>query len=505
MDNASVNQGKICISLCAKTAPELAEMIESAAPLADIIEVRFDCSASEQLDECIAVAIAAKEDILAAFRSRSEGSFRDISEDERIDFWNAGNELGFWGADLEEDQIEDSFYSLWDNRIVSFHDFSSTPADLEAIYARLTATGADIVKIAVHANQITDTIPLWKLLERARVEDKKLVPIAMGEAGKWTRILGLAHGAFMTYCSLGEGGETAPGQLTAEEMLEVYRVKELDVETEVYGIIAGETSYSMSPYIHNAAFKEAGMNRVFIPLQVDDVGKFIKLMVRAETREVELNFRGFAVTNPHKQAIIKHLDTIDDTAQAIGSVNTVKIEGGKLYGTNTDAAGFIEPLKQSFGDIRDARVTVIGAGGAARACVYALRQEGAHVEILARDILKARSLAEEFGARSATLSVEGAPLKADILVNATPLGTKGKFENETPVVAEQLAGVGLVYDLTYNPRQSRLLREASEAGCRSIDGLEMLIAQGARQFEIWTGDKPDERAMREAAIKRLTK
>jgi 3-dehydroquinate dehydratase / shikimate dehydrogenase len=505
MDNASVNQGKICISLCAKTAADLAEKIERAAPLADIIEVRFDCSPPEQLDESIGVAIAAKEDILAAFRPRFEGGFREISEEERINFWNAGNEIGFWGADLEEDQIENSFYWLWDNRIVSFHNFSSTPADLEAIYARLTAIGANIIKIAVQANQITDTIPLWKLLESARAEDKKLIPIAMGEAGKWTRILGLAHGAFMTYCSLDEGGETAPGQITAEEMREVYRVKQLDAETEVYGVIAGDTSYSMSPYIQNAAFKAAGTNRVFVPLQVAVLDDFVRLMVHKETREIELNFRGFAVTNPHKQSIIEYLDEIDETARRIGAVNTVKIEGGKLYGTNTDAAGFIEPLRRGFGDIQDARVTVIGGGGAARACVYALMREGAHVEILARDISKAGSLAEEFGARPATLSADASPLKADILVNATPLGTKGKFENETPVAADQLAGVGLVYDLTYNPRQTRLLREAREAGCGAIDGLEMLIAQGARQFEIWTDAKPDERAMREAAIKRLTK
>lgn len=500
MSNAASNQGKICISLCSKTAAELSEKIERAAPLADVIEVRFDCAAPEQLDESVAVALAAKADILATFRPQKEGGFRNISNEERNEFWNAGNELGFWGADLEEDRIEESFDWLWNNRIVSFHDFSGMPSDLEATYKRLAATGANIIKIAVQVNQITDAIPLWKLLERAFAENTKLVPIAMGEAGKWTRILGLAHGSPLAYASLEPRSETAPGQITAADLVDVYRVKELSRESRVFGLIAGDTSYSMSPYIQNAAIKAVGIDAVFVPLQVADIGEFFQRMVRQGSSEIDLNFRGFAVTNPHKRDVIGVLDSIDKTAEVIGAVNTVVLEAGKWVGTNTDAEGFIAPLKERYGSLSGANVAVIGAGGAARACVYALRREGADVTVLARDTTKAKPLAEEFGARLLPLEALERP---DILVNTTPLGTHGEQENTTPIGAENLAGVKLVYDLTYNPRETRLLKEARATGCETLDGLKMLIHQAAAQFKIWSGQEADTAAMRTAAIKRL--
>lgn len=503
MSNAASNQGKICISLCAKTAAELAEKIEQAAPLADIIEVRFDCLEPERLEECLDIALSARAEVLATFRPKGEGGFRDISDDERIDFWNQGNELGFWGADLEEDRIEESFDWLWNNRIVSFHDFSGTPSNLETTYERLAATGADIVKIAVQADRITDAIPLWKLLERAFAENTKLVPIAMGEAGKWTRILGLAHGSPLAYASLEESSGTAPGQITAADLIDVYRVKELSRESKVFGLIAGDTSYSMSPYIQNAAIKAVGIDAVFVPLQIADIEEFFQRMVRKGSREIDLNFRGFAVTNPHKRAVIDVLDTIDETAEAIGAVNTIFHNSGKWLGSNTDAEGFIAPLKEQYGSLSGANIAVIGAGGAARACIYALRREGADVAVLARDPEKAKPLAEQFGANVMKLDGNSVLGKPDILVNTTPLGTRGEHENETPVSAENLSGIKLVYDLTYNPRETRLLKEAREAGCETLDGLEMLICQAAAQFKIWSGLEADTAAMRTAAIKRL--
>ena len=217
---------------------------------------------------------------------------------------------------------------------------SKFPINVEEIYERIKSIDlVDIIKIAVQTNDITDTIPIWKLLEKWKSEkeiiknkrlkeydelNKKLkkvnysipppksflqiIPIAMGESGKWTRILGLAHGAFMTYAALDDGKETAPGQVSAKDLIEVYRAKELDENTEVYGIIGGNTAYSLSPYIHNAAFKFHNLNAVFVPLQTHDLDEFIRRMVKPETREIDLNFKGFAVTIPHKQSIIKHLE-----------------------------------------------------------------------------------------------------------------------------------------------------------------------------------------------------
>jgi shikimate dehydrogenase len=308
----------------------------------------------------------------------------------------------------------------------------------------------------------------------------------------------------MTYASTEGTSGTAPGQIPSSDLRDIFRVKDLDKDTGVYGIIAGDTSYSLSPYIHNPAFKQAGINSVFIPLQTDDVGDFLRRMVRRETREVELNFRGFSVTNPHKLAIIEHLDDVDETARAIGAVNTVKIDGEKLRGYNTDAPGFIEPLRAKVGDLRDVRVAVAGAGGAARACVYSLNQEGADVTVLARDPSSASGFSDEFGVRIAQVANDHRALTSfDILVNATPLGTRGANIDETVATADELRHLRLVYDLVYNPSETRLIQEAKAAGVATLGGLEMLVAQAALQFKIWTGKKAPLDVMKAAVTRRL--
>jgi 3-dehydroquinate dehydratase/shikimate dehydrogenase len=505
-----MNEGKICISICAATADELFAQIERAELPADVIEVRFDCLTPDQIGPAVAKAAEWKEshsdNLLATFRSQEQGGKRPLSTEERSEFWFTGNDTIFWGGDFEEDIIGESLHWLWFERIGSFHDFSDRTPDVNKIYERLSSSGASHIKIAVQTPRITDAIPLWNLLEKRASDAKPLIPIAMGEAGKWTRILGLAHGAFMTYASLDAGAETAPGQISAADMIDVFRAKELDTKTQIFGVIAGDTSYSVSPWIHNAAFKAAEMNRVFVPLQVADLGEFLTRMVRTETREVSLNFGGFSVTNPHKQTIMQYLDKTDETASKIGAVNTVKIDGGKFYGYNTDAAGFVGPLKKHFGDLKDARVSVVGAGGAARACIYALKQEGAEVSLFARDLNKAKLLSEEFNVELQELRTTNngrQTFNFDILVNTTPLGTKGEMQDKTVARADQMKNVKLVYDMVYNPTDTLLSSEAKKAGVPAIGGLEMLIAQGAKQFEIWTGETAPIDAMSAAVKKKL--
>jgi 3-dehydroquinate dehydratase/shikimate dehydrogenase len=181
----------------------------------------------------------------------------------------------------------------------------------------------------------------------------------------------------------------------------------------------------------------------------------------------------------------------------------VKIENGKLFGYNTDAPGFIRPLNDVYGDLKGANAIVVGAGGAARACIYALKNEGVDVTVMARDGSKATSLADEFGISASELTTDHRPLTTDILVNATPLGTKGEREGDSIATAEELGPVKLVYDLVYNPSETRLLNEAKKAGARTLGGIEMLIAQGARQFEIWTGGKAPAEEMKAAIEERL--
>ena len=498
-----MNGRRICISLCCKTAGELFAEIERVKSRADIVEIRFDFldqgEITKTFESLRSNATYDSVRFLATFRAHEQGGHRPLTAKERLNFWLSGGEK-FWGGDFEEDLIDEAPSHDWRNRIASVHDFSGRVADLETVFDRLSKTSATHLKIAVATEKITDAIPVWKLLGNAAA-NRPFTPIAMGEAGKWTRILGLAHGAFMTYASPETGSEAAPGQITASDLIDVFRIKELDRETEVFGVVAGNSGYSISPWMHNAAFKAAGMNRVFIPLQVADLDEFMRRMVRKETREVELNFKGFSVTNPHKQTMLQYVDKIDATAAKIGAINTVKIEDGKLFGYNTDAPGFILPLKKVFGDLKDARVAVVGAGGAARACVHSLLDEGAEVALLARDLSKASVFADEFGVTVGQIPQAGEKFDTDIVVNTTPLGTKGEGENSTIATAKQLGGVKLVYDLVYNPLETRLINEANAAGVKAIGGMEMLMAQGAQQFEIWTGEEAPTEVMT-AAVKR---
>jgi shikimate dehydrogenase len=250
--------------------------------------------------------------------------------------------------------------------------------------------------------------------------------------------------------------------------------------------------------MHNAAFAAAGMNAVYIPFEVRDSKAFLRRMIHPRTRELNWNVRGLSVTAPHKFAVLDHLDWIEPAAQQIGAVNTIVIEDDKIHGYNTDAAGFIKPLVQMFSDLREARCAVIGAGGVASAALWSFKQAGAKVTVFARDAAKASALAGRFGAEWSTL--EGACFEGfDVVVNATPLGTVGQFENEAPVRATQLRGARLVYDLVYNPTETRLLREAHEVGCKTLGGLAMLVAQAAEQFRLWTGATAPEVLLHEAA------
>jgi 3-dehydroquinate dehydratase/shikimate dehydrogenase len=457
----------------------------------------------DQVDTVIENLPVIDKTYLLTYRPSEQGGMRVLPLNARLMFWKKVLPL-LEGRDILIDLEADiNFPFRFDETKVirSAHFFNDPPTDLRPTFFELSDLGEGIVKIAASANDITGTITAWKLLETAAREERPVIPIAMGEPGKITRILGPARGAVMTYAAFDEADATAPGQITASDLIDVFRIKDLSPDAKVHGIVAGNTSYSISPWMHNAGFKAASEDRVFVPLQVSDLDAFIKRMVRPETREIDLNFGGFSVTNPHKQAIIAHLDEIDETAKAIGAVNTVRIENGKLFGYNTDAPGFIAPLNETFGDLKDAKVAVVGAGGAARACVYSLIREGAVATVFARDTSKAKDLADSF-------SVDTKPLPEnfhgyDIVVNCTPLGTKGDTEDKTIATADQLAGVKLVYDLVYNPIETNLIKEATKAGVKTLGGLEMLIAQGAEQFRIWTSREAPLEAMTTAVKKKL--
>ena len=441
---------------------------------------------------------ATKLPIILTRRIFEQGGASEFNGQAASKFWqqlNIGEALcdleGEWLANLS--QLPQPAEQI----IASHHDFQATPDDLETIYDNLKSTAAGILKIAVTALDITDCLAIFRLLQRAKLEEQRLIALAMGESGILTRILGPAYGSWLTFAPLNGQQQTAPGQLRATELLELYRFPQITKETPVYGLIGWPVSHSFSPQIHNKALIATNLAGVYLPLAVRDLGTFIHRMVRPKTREIDWDLRGLSITAPHKQAIIPYLDHISPEAQTIGAVNTVVIKDNALVGYNTDVIGFVSPLQQLVGDLRDARCLVLGAGGAARCALWALRQAGAIVFLSARDETKAKKLTVEFG-----ISVEAwsAPLSQyDIVVNATTLGARGLYQNETPATAAQLSGVRLAYDLVYNPPLTPFLLAAQAAGCAVLGGLPMLVAQAAAQFSLWTGHNAPLELMQQAA------
>jgi len=275
---------------------------------------------------------------------------------------------------------------------------------------------------------------------------------------------------------------------------------DINAQTRLCGVLGNPVEHSLSPAIHNAAFQKLGLNFVYLAFRIEDLAGAIRGIKALG------NVRGFSVTIPHKVAVIPYLDEVETTAKHIGSVNTIVAENGKLTGYNTDASGAMRALREGGVSLKGQKVLMLGSGGAARAIAFAL---GADAEIAALTILgidekERRGLVKDLRAKT-SLQVEDGSISQEtlrrnlkdshILLHCTPVGMHPKV-NETSVPGSLLTPNLTVMDIVYNPLETRLLREAKEAGCRTIRGLEMFLNQAIAQFELWTGQPAPADVMR---------
>jgi 3-dehydroquinate dehydratase/shikimate dehydrogenase len=480
----------ICVTLPAEGTSALIERMTSLAPVADMFEVRADLVRDLAP---LAILRARIKPLLFTCRSRSEGGAMDDADPRRPRLLLEAIRRGFDYVDIEHRSALTELMAAKAGRglVISIHDFEGTPEGLDDLYAAMVKQGADVVKIAVTPHSIADVARLLTLAARVhKTGPRPLVPIAMGPLGTMTRILAGRYGAPFTFACADAEAVVSPGQIEATLMADLYRVREVTPHTRVYGVLGVDVTRSLSPALHNRAFALAGMDSVYVPIQSEALEPFVAALPA-------LGLSGFSVTRPYKSAMLRYLFDTEERAAAAGSVNTVVVRDGLLYGSSTDGEGVLRPLRKKTA-IKGRRVVLLGAGGAARAAAFALQGAGATVTILARDPARAAELAASVGGAHGDLeSLALHPF--DILVNATPLGS-GAAPGQTPVHASLHRRGTVVFDMVYEPRLTPLLRDAEASGCVTIEGLQMLVAQGAAQFELWTGAKAPVDAMLQAAL-----
>jgi 3-dehydroquinate dehydratase/shikimate dehydrogenase len=493
--------GKVCVAIIGSTAAEMLEKASAVVKETPFLEFRLDYLEKPLLalpkfkhfftDNTAATGIA------TCRRSANGGKFSGNVAAE-IEVLSKAGAAGFHIIDVELESAEamkkGEIQKLRDTGvalIISHHDFNATK-DLDGIFQRIAPFQPDFIKIVPTAKSLVDNVTLMRFIERME-DHSNIIGICMGDAGIISRVLGVRAGSAFTFAAATVGEETGPGQIAARTLIETYRIDQVDAATKVYGVAGNPIRSSLSPIMMNTAFRRETVNAVYLALQANKLSDLLKLVH-------EIPIQGLSVTMPLKQEIMAHLEKTDPLSAKIGACNTVlRAQDGKLYGFNTDVAGITGPLEKRL-SLRGAKVLVLGAGGAARAAVFGLRDKGAEVFILNRTSETAQKLARQSGSKTIKKDAV-AKTSFDVIINATPIGMAGI--KATQLLEAKDLNTKLVFDLVYNPVETPLLRMARQKGIPIVTGVEMFVQQGARQFEIFTGKPAPEEEMLRVVIHSL--
>jgi 3-dehydroquinate dehydratase / shikimate dehydrogenase len=487
---------RICAVVATPRAREFRRLVRAALRETPTVELRLDWLANdrerENALEWLKRSVPKKAALIATCRRRAGGGEFTGEAVEELFWLTKAKEAGCAWCDLEIETLRElpgksvEGYALPPKVLLSIHDFRRTPKNLGRVKIAVRG-GVDAVKVAAMSRRLSDSTRLLRLARGT----SRVVTVPMGEIGLPGRILALREGSALVYAPV--AAATAPGQVHLRELRELYRAHLLTQRTRVFGVIGSPIGHSMSPLLHNTGYVAAEKDAVFLPFLVEELGEFLKVMR-------EFGLAGFSVTLPHKQKIFQYLDECEPLAEEIGAVNTVTLRrDGKLVGTNTDYIGVLRALERK-SQLRGSRVVIFGAGGAARAAAFALAKAGADVLVCARREKAARELARAVHGevlRRAALRRE----KFDAILNATPVGMHPHV-GSSPLEPKEL-NCSLVMDLIYRPLQTKLLRMAAARGIRTVSGVEMFLAQGIAQWELWIGSRAPEGAMRSAVLKEL--
>ena len=475
--------------------PLLAASQQAKAAGADLVEVRLDLcleAGGRPNDLIQAIPHLALPAILTIRHACENGAWAGM-EDARLGMYAAGLAAGARWIDLELARWPIAAEMGWNTiaagkLILSYHDFSGPGVDPAGKIAAMRAAGADIAKIAVTARDAADLDAVRRLIDG----HGPIAAMAMGEHGLPSRLLAGAWGSSIVFARLPHEAGSAPGQPSIDDLVGMCRLRQQTPATAIYGVIGNPIAHSLSPLVHNLAFAHHGLDAVYVPFRVEDAPAFWAACGGW--------IQGLSITIPHKHSLQVGMDDLEPLCDVVGAMNTIYRQDGRLTGANTDADAIRRCGERAIGELRGRRVLVLGAGGAGRAAVFALKAAGAQVALTNRTTARAVELAHEVGCRAVPWEALAAE-PFELLVNMTAVGLKAPADTPWPHAFPSGAGV---FDSVYNPLETQLIREASAAGCRTVLGLDMFIDQACAQFKRWTGlDAPAE-AMRVACLKRLS-
>ena len=497
----------ICIPIVAPTTEEALRDMERAEHTVDMTELRLDVLPR---DAWIPLLQRRQKPCIVTLRPEREGGHFRQEEGTRIALLESLLRFTPDFIDLEWDTPPDLMGSLLRKKsektgvIVSYHNVTETPQNLEDVLKKVTSRGGDVAKIVTQATDLADNA---QLLGLCRKRTGQIIAFCMGSFGIPSRILTLRSGGFLTFGTLSPEKASAPGQLPARDLRDTYRVHQIGRDTRVFGLIGDPIAHSLSPVIHNGAFQSLGLDAVYLPLRVRVLDRLLWILE-------EMGVEGLSVTIPHKERIVPLLDEADVEATKMGAVNTVYHRDGQWLGTNTDAYGAWRALTMETTDLRHKRWMIIGAGGAARAVAYSAGLHGrpTSLTVVGRNQERVMGLLDHVR-NIVNVPVSGVvypggdlrgPLHAtDIVVNATPVGMAPAVD-ETPIPPDLIEPHHVVFDTVYHPMETRLLREARQRGAETRSGFQMFLYQGAAQFEHWTRQKAPLELMAKKAQERLT-
>jgi shikimate dehydrogenase/3-dehydroquinate dehydratase type I len=521
----------ICIPITAASHKEALRDIERSCSIVDFIELRMDLISDGLLPDLISAARGCsgsvkiivtsrkKEEAAAAgeFLAREAGT-KDTSAEKTAMLKKAIDcgadyvdiELSEGGAAIEELKSYCEKLGGKTKIIVSYHNIKMTPTltRLKEIFNRCAKTKPAIVKIVTLANTPEDNLKVLSLIPYARKNLQDIIALCMGDEGRISRVVAPFLGNYLSFATLEQGVESAPGQLTIQEMKQINKLVKgeqpqrkalvfpaLGGHFQNYVLLGNPVAQSLSPLMHNAALDNLGVEGHYNAFCVSDLEAAV-MGIRG------MNIRGAGVTIPFKIAVMELLDDVHDDALKIGAVNTIINNNGRLTGFNTDWLGLILTLKEVM-PIKGKKFVIIGAGGTTRAAVYGIMKEGGFPIIVNRTAEKGKILSAKLNCPFYSLAEIG-EIKADCLINTTPVGMY-PYSDKSPVDAAALVGYKYVMDVIYNPLKTKLLKDAEQLGCHIFPGLDMFVHQGAEQIKLWTGKEPNRALMKKVVLERLAK